>query len=164
MKFKTQKILGALVVCGCLAALRTQAAFEYDFVPDSPAPGVSGSIFLNESSNPTPDGTISDIFSLNITFNGVSYTKGDILSVGTFFEWDPTTINTMSLQLNGSKGTLSVTDTTINGGGVTRLTAGSWNAASSVPDAANTSLLFIIALGSLGVWHWLRRSRSVTVS
>jgi len=163
MKFKSHKFLGALVVCGCLAALRTQASFEYDFVPDSPTPGVSGSIFLDAASNPLPEGSQADIVSLNITFNGVNYTEANLVSVGPFFEWDSTMITTMLLQLTGAKGVLSVTDTTINGGGATRLTSGSWNAP-SVPDAANTSLLFIIAVGSLGVWHWLRRTRSATVS
>jgi len=165
MKFKTQKFLGALVVCGCLATLRTQASFEYDFVPDSPTPGVSGSIFLDAASN--PNGNISDIVSLNITFNGVNYTEVNLVPDPLHLfalDWDTSTINSMALQLLGVKGILSVTDGSISGGGQTRLTSGTWNAATSVPDPANTSLLFIIALGSLGVWHWLRRSRSVTVS
>jgi hypothetical protein len=164
MKFKTQKLLGALVVCGCLAALRTQASFEYDFVPDSPTPGVSGSIFLDAASNPLPDGSQADIVSLNITFNGVNYTEANLVpNPFSILDWDASTITSMGLQLIGVKGILSVTDGTISGGGQQRLTSGSWNAP-SVPDAANTSLLFVIALGSLGVWHWLRRSRSVTAS
>jgi len=162
MKFKSQKFLGALVVCGCLAALRTQASFEYDFVPDSPAPGVSGSIFLDAASNPFPDGSQADIVSLNITFNGVNYTEANLVSVSPFFEWDPNMINAMALQLTGSKGVLSVLDGGILGGGATREVSGSWNAP-SVPDSTNTSLLFVIAVGSLGFWHWLRRARSATV-
>lgn len=164
MKFKSQKFLGALVVCGCLAALRTQASFEYDFVPDSPAPGVSGSIFLDAASNPLPDGSQADIVSLNITFNGVNYTEANLVpNPLAILDWDANTINSMALQLLGSKGVLSVLDGGILGGGATRETSGSWNAP-SVPDTANTTLLFVIAVGSLGVWHWLRRTRSATVS
>ena len=163
MKFKTQKLLGALIVCGCLAALRTQASFEYDFVPDTANPSVSGSIFLDAASNPLPDGSQADIVSLNITFNGVNYTEANLVpNPLSILDWDANTINSMALQLIGSKGILSVIDGGILGGGA-REVSGSWNAP-SVPDASNTSLLFIIAFGSLGVWHWLRRSRSVTVS
>ena len=164
MKFKSQKFLGALVVCGCLAALRTQASFEYDFVPDSPAPGVSGSIFLDAASNPFPDGSQADIVSLNITFNGVNYTEANLIANPlSILDWDANTINTMALQLLGAKGILSVLDGGILGGGATREVSGSWNAP-SVPDSTNTSLLFVIAVGSLGFWHWLRRTRSATVS
>jgi hypothetical protein len=164
MKFKSQKFLGALVVCGCLAALRTQASFEYDFVPDSPTPGVSGSIFLDAASNPLPDGSQADIVSLNIMFNGVTYTEANLVpNPLSILDWDANTINTMALQLLGAKGILSVLDGGILGGGATREVSGSWNAP-SVPDPANTSMLFVIAVGSLGVWHWLRRTRSVTVS
>src|SRR5258708_34494367 len=165
MKFKTQKFLGALAVCGCLAALRTQASFEYDWT-DSSSPGLSVSILLDASSHPLLEGSILDIVSLNIVANGITYTKANIVSVGPFFEWDASTINAMSLQLTTADLTipvLSVQDSTINGGGLTRVVSGTWSAP-SVPDAANTGLLFVIALGSLGVWHWLRRSRSVTVS
>ena len=164
MKFKTQKFLGALVVCGCLAALRTQASFEYDFVPDNPTPGVSGSIFLDAASNPLPDGSQADIVSLNIMYNGVTYTEANLVpNPLNLLDWDSTMITSMSLQLISGLNILSVTDGGINGGGLPRLTSGTW-VPPSVPDAANTSLLFIIALGSLGVWHWLRRSRSVSVS
>ena len=145
MKFKSQKFLGALVVCGCLAALRTQASFEYDFVPDNPNPSVSGSIFLDAASN--PNGNISDIVSLNITFNGVNYTEANLMPDPLHLfalDWDATSIDTMILSLTGSKGLLSVTADTIGGGG-SRLTGGSWNAP-SVPDATNTTLLFVIAL------------------
>ena len=165
MKFKSQKFLGALVVCGCLAALRTQASFEYDWTGSSSA-AVSGSIFLDAASNPIPDGSILDIVSLNIVANGITYTKANLVSVGPFFEWDASTINILSLQLQTADITipvLSVQADTINGGGLTRVVSGSWSAP-SVPDSANTSLLFVIAVGSLGVWHWLRRTRSVTVS
>ncbi len=164
MKFKTQKFLGALVVCGCLAALRTQASFEYDFVPDKPAPGVSGSILLDAASN--PNGNISDIVSLNITFNGINYTETSLVPDPLHLfslDWDATTIDAMALQLLGGKGILSVTADGILGGGARQQTSGTWEAP-SVPDATNTTLLFIIALGSLGVWHWLRRTRSATVS
>ena len=164
MKFKSHKFLGALVVCGCLAALRTQASFEYDFVPDSPTPGVSGSIFLDAASNPLPDGSQADIVSLNIMFNGVTYTEANLVpNPLSILDWDANTINSMALQLLGAKGILSVLGGGILGGGATREVSGSWNAP-SVPDSANTSLLFVIAVGSLGVWHWLRRTRSATVS
>jgi hypothetical protein len=125
---------------------------------------VSGSIFLDAASNPLPDGSQADIVSLNITFNGVSYTEANLIpNPLSILDWNANTINTMALQLLGAKGILSVLDGGILGGGAAREVSGSWNAP-SVPDSANTSLLFVIALGSLGVWHWLRRTRSVTVS
>src|ERR1700722_5625926 len=131
MKFKTQKFLGALVVCGCLLALRSQASFEYDFTPDNPTPGVSGSTFLDAASNPLTDGPQADIVSLNIMFNGFTYTEANLVpNPFSILDWDSSTITSMALQLLGAKGVLSVTDTTISGGGQLRLTSGSWNAPS----------------------------------
>lgn len=155
MKFKSH-ILATVLACGCLAAVSAKASFEYDFTPDNSGTGVSGSIFLDASSNPSPFGTAADIVSLSVTIGGNTYTEANIASVGTGFTWDPTMIDSMSIQLSGGGNIVSVLDGGISATGV-RFVSGSWNAP-GVPDAASTGILFIIGLGALGVWHWLRRS------
>ena len=155
MKFKSH-ILATVLACGCLAAVSAKASFEYDFVADTPTPGVSGSIFLDASSNPTPFGSQSDIVSLSITIGGNTYTEANIVSVGPAFTWDPTMIDSMALQLSNGTSIVSVLDGGMSATGV-RFVSGSWEAP-GVPDATSTGILFVIGLGALGVWHWLRRS------
>ncbi len=162
----------ALLVCGCLASFRAQAiSYEYDWVGESPSASYSGSIFLDASSNPVAGGTVSDILSYNITANGINFTgitggNSSIASVGAFFYWDPTMIDTMDLTITNHAGTvlLSVTDGTISGTGITQV-SGEWDAPStSVPDAAGTLSLFAIALTALGWYSYNLRRQQMAVA
>jgi len=131
MKFKSQipRGLGGVRLHGRPSRARS---FEYDFVPDSPTPGVSGSIFLDRHQS-LPDGSQADIVSLNIvqwpsaTRRPIWYQPVGHFGLGTLYHQHH------ALQLLGAK------DTFVLDGGSWwrgyREVLRSWNAP-SVPDSA----------------------------
>jgi len=163
MKLQTRTILAALLVCGCVGAFRAQAAsYEYDFIPDLPLPTgvttITGNIFLDAPSNPIGGGSASDILSYSIVINGTTtYNQNNSTPTitGTFL-WSSTSIDTMLLLLapNDNSTALSVTDTTINGGGLRHLVPGQWT---SVPEQANTFALLLITMVALGGYRSLKQ-------
>jgi hypothetical protein len=164
MKLQTRTILAALLICASVGTFRAQAAsYEYDFIPDLPLPtgvtSITGSMVLDAPSS--TGGSISDIQSYTFVINGTTtYNQNNSTPVITgTFAWDSTTIDTMLLQLSPNSGSgiatsLSVSDSTVNGGGLGHVVSGQWAA---VPEQANTFVLLLVTVIAMGGYRTLKQ-------